>query len=402
MTCEAGPFSLLVFRTQIVHSPVNVISTCRSQHRIGDGRFFSKAYDVAVSIAISDLESFVRQCFLATGLSDNHAHISARLLVSTDTLGVFTHGTKLLAGYLRKLQGGGYRPNAMPRIEREGPSWATIDGDSGLGQVGCAFATEVAISKAKQTGIAFAGIRNTGHIGAAGQYALQAAAQGCIAMITGNDIPSVAAPGSRAAVLGSNPLAYSIPTRGNPILLDIATAAVAGGKVYAAWQRGETIPGTWLIGPDGLPTTDGSLYPHSASLAPMAGHKGYGLGFWCEVLAGVLPGGHLTWQVGSWIFDPPSRPSWHNASITVIDVESVTGLAEFHERMDHLIQEIHAAPPAEGSQGVVLPGEFEFRNAANATLKGIFLPDDVVAKLREAAELSHVPLPASLNAGAGT
>ena len=100
-----------------------------------------------------------------------------------------------------------------------------------------------------------------------------------------NFVPSVAAPGSRGAVLGSNPIAYGIPVGdGDPIILDMATAAVAGGKVYAAHQRGEPIPPTWLIGPDGKPTTDGSLYPHQASLAPMAGHKGYGFGLWCEIL----------------------------------------------------------------------------------------------------------------------
>ena len=84
-------------------------------------------------------------------------------------------------------------------------------------------------------------------------------------MITGNDIPSVAAPGSRKAVLGSNPLAYAIPTAGDPVLLDMATAAVAGGKVYAAIQRGEQIPSTWLIGPDGL------TYNGWKSLSPFHG-----------------------------------------------------------------------------------------------------------------------------------
>src|SRR4051812_16282084 len=103
----------------------------------------------------------------------------------------------------------------------------------------------------------------------------------------------------------------------------MATAAVAGGKVYAAHQRGEAIPDTWLIGPDGWPTADASLYPHRASLAPMSGHKGYGLGLWAEVLAGVLPGGAMTWQVGSWIFDAPEKPSHHNAAFLAIDVATI-------------------------------------------------------------------------------
>ena len=116
------------------------------------------------------------------------------------------------------------------------------------------------MEKAQQVGIAYVGLRNTGHVGAAGYYSALAARAGFISMVTGNDIPSVAAPGSRGAVLGSNPIAYGIPVcEGDPILLDMATAAVAGGKVYAAMQRGEQIPSTWLIGPDGQPTLDAGL-----------------------------------------------------------------------------------------------------------------------------------------------
>lgn len=346
-----------------------------------------------VSVSVSDLKKFVGDALSACGVFESNAAVVANCLVTTDTMGVFTHGTKLLAGYLKKLKGGGYRPEAVPMIEREGPSWAVIDGADGLGQVGCHFATEVAIRKARQTGVAFAAVRNTGHIGAAGQYALQATRLGCLAIVTGNDIPSVAAPGSRKAVLGSNPLAYGIPTDSDPILLDIATAAVAGGKVYAALQRGESIPPTWLIGPDGHPTSDGSLYPHSAALAPMAGHKGYGLGLWCEILSAVVPGGNLTWQVGSWIFDPPSRPSWHNASIMVVDLEAVCGLNAFFERMKGLVDEIHKSPPADGTNGVLLPGEREFQLMRLSEKEGINLPEDVCMKLREAAEISGISIP---------
>jgi LDH2 family malate/lactate/ureidoglycolate dehydrogenase len=247
------------------------------------------------------------------------------------------------------------------------------------------------MQKARTVGIAYVGLRDTGHIGAAGYYAALAARQGFLAMVTGNDIPSVAAPGSRTAVLGSNPLAYAVPvTGGDPILLDIATAAVAGGKVYAAFQRGEPIAPTWLIGADGRPTTDGSLYPKDAALAPMAGHKGYGLGLWCEVLSGLLPGGHLTWQVGSWMHDPADRPSWHNAGFIVLDVQVIASPADFERQLQGLIDEIHAVPTADNVERVLLPGEREWANCRRSMKNGIDLPDDVVHKLREASQLTGV------------
>ncbi len=349
---------------------------------------------MSVRISIQRLNDFVVAALVSKGVSTADAAITADALVTTDAMGVFTHGTKLLAGYLKKLGGGGYDAAAVPEILRQGPAWAVVEGHSCLGQVGCDFATKLAIEKARLTGLAYVGLIGTGHIGAAGYFAAAAARQGFIAMITGNDIPSVAAPGSRKAVLGSNPIALAVPVSGqDPVLLDIATAAVAGGKVYAAIQRSEPIPPTWLIGPDGHPTTDGSLYPDHVALAPMAGHKGYGFGLWCEILSAILPGGRSTWQVGSWIFDPAERPSWHNASITLYDVGMISSRSDFDARLARLIEEIHHAPPAEGVEKVLLPGEREWANYRTSAREGIAFPPDVIAKLDEAATLTGVPAP---------
>lgn len=350
------------------------------------------------SISISDLTIFCQRALESTGVSSAHALTTAEALVTTDAMGVFTHGTKLLVGYLRKLQGGGYRSGVNPSVEREGPGWALVNGAHALGQVACDFAIHLAMAKARQVGIAYVGVRDCGHIGAAGYFVSQAARQGMIAMVTGNDIPSVAAPGSRVAVLGSNPIAYGVPMgEGDPILLDMATAAVAGGKVYAAQQRGEAIPPTWLIGPDGKPTSDVQLYPQQASLAPMAGHKGYGFGLWCEILSAVLPGGHMTWQVGSWLFDEPARPSWHNAAFIVIDIASMVPPDRFNARILALRDEIHAVPTAEGVERVMLPGEREWKSLKRSQAEGMQLPRDVLDKLRAAAELTGVSPPQGID-----
>lgn len=345
-------------------------------------------------VPIDALQGFCVTALQQAGLSATDAETTAQVLVTTDTMGVFTHGTKLLGGYLNRLRGGGYRAAGMPKIEREGPGWAVIDGDSALGQVGSLFAMQTAIAKAKNVGIAYVGLRNTGHIGAAGYYASLAAREGFISQVTGNDIPSVAAPGSRGPVLGSNPFAYGVPVPGkDPILLDIATAAVAGGKVYAAHQRGEPIPPTWIIDRSGRPTTDGSLYPHDAALAPMAGHKGYGLGLWVEVLSGILPGGAVTWQIGSWMFDEPSKPSLHNAAFIAIDVATIADPASYGSRLKTVIDEIHAAPTAEGIDRVLLPGEREWNLRHEAQQQGILLPEDVKAKLRLVATETGIAAP---------
>ncbi len=116
-------------------------------------------------------------------MREEDALTTANALVTTDAMGVFTHGTKLLFGYLKKLTGGGYGVSASPIIEREGLGWAIVDGQSALGQVGSSFAMQLAMAKARNVGIAYVGLRNTGHIGAARYYAVMAAREGLIGML---------------------------------------------------------------------------------------------------------------------------------------------------------------------------------------------------------------------------
>ncbi|HAK96439.1 MAG TPA: malate dehydrogenase [Planctomycetes bacterium] len=322
----------------------------------------------------------------AYGVSDAHARTAADALVATDCWGVFTHGTKLLPGYVKRVRAGGIRTDAEPAIAREGPAWAVIDSRSTLGQVSSVAAMRAAIAKARSAGVGYAGVFNGNHFGAAGYYAWLAAREGMIGMAMANDIPSVAAPGSRTAVTGSNPIAYAIPAGAHdPILLDVATSTVSGGKVYAARTRGEPIPPGWLIGPDGLPTTDGSLYPQKAVLTPMAGHKGYGIALLVESLAGVLSGAAVTWKIGSWIFDDPSLPTNHGAAFLAFDVKAIMPEREFLERVDALIAEIRATPAAPGASRVLLPGEREWELRKRYLAEGIPLPAEVREILRALA-----------------
>lgn len=345
----------------------------------------SSARSTPGPVPVRILSEWVEQVLRRAGLSGRDAGVAAAPLVLADSMGVFTHGTKLLPGYLRKLLARGYRPDARPRIVRGGPGFAVVDGDASLGQIGCRFALEVALEKARAVGVAYVGLRNTGHIGAAGAQAVAAAREGFFAMVVGNDRPSVAAAGSRGAVLGSNPLAWAAPVPGgDPIFLDIATAAVAGGKVYAAVARGEPIPPGWIVDERGLPTVDGSSYPHRASLAPMAGHKGYGIGVLAEWLSGILAGGAVTTEVGSWLFDPPGDPTLHNAGFIVFDVAAIADPDAYAESLARFAAEVRGAAPAEGTDRVRLPGDLEWERHRHSLAAGITLPADVRSKLAEA------------------
>lgn len=335
------------------------------------------------------LHRFTCEAFLRAGLSEVDARTGADVLVATDAWGVFTHGTKSLAGYLRRLKAGGLRASGVPHIVSEGGGWATVDGDSSLGMVTSVFAMETAIKKAGQQGIAYVGVRNSCHFGAAGYYAWLAAREGLIGIAMANDLPTVASPGSRGAITGSNPLAYAVPAgRYQPLLLDISTAVVAGGKIYAAKARGESIPGNWIIDGKGQPTADPSGFPQVGALLPMAGHKGYGLSLLIETLSGILSGASVTWGVRSWMSDDMTLPSRHGAAFLAIDVQCIARPEEFARKVEALIDEIHQSPRADGVERLLVPGELEWERHERAMREGIALPSDVVESLRAAAEIA--------------
>jgi ureidoglycolate dehydrogenase (NAD+) len=350
-------------------------------------------YEPIGSLPVESLRQFCFDALIRTELAESDATIAVDALCTTDCWGVFTHGIKALRGYLRRLYGGGLDPHGRPNIVAEGGGWATVDGDSSLGMVTSAFAMRTAIDKARKTGIGYVGVRNSCHFGAAGYYAWLAAQAGFIGLSMANDIPSVSAPGSRGAIIGSNPLAYAIPAgRHRPMILDMSIATVAGGKVAAANERGEPIPLSWLIDADGRPTDDASSYPGSSTLTPAAGHKGYGIGLLIEAMSGVLSGAATTWRVGSWMTSDSHLPTHHGAAFLAIDCAAIAGGHAFGSHMDRLIDEIHGASTADGVERIYVPGEIEWEKYDAAVRSGVSFPTDVIASMREAADMSGLRL----------
>lgn len=336
-----------------------------------------------MNISVADLEAFCLEALRAAGVDEADARTTAEVLVATDTWGTFTHGTKALRAYIRRVRGGGLKKRGTPHVVKEGPAFALIDGDSSIGMVSSVFAMQTAMQKARMSGIAFAGLRNNCHYGAAGYYASMAIPENMIGFSMANDIPTVNAPGAKGSIMGSNPFAFAAPAgKELPVMLDMATSTVAGGKVFASAAVGKPIPDGWILDNDAKPTRDAKLFSHAASLTALGGYKGFCIAFMIEVLAAVLTGSAISKQVLSWTFSDASLKTGHGAAFMAINIESFLPIAEFKSRMDHLVQEIHSAPPAEGTHKLYAPGEIEFTHRAKALREGINLPDDVVASLK--------------------
>jgi ureidoglycolate dehydrogenase (NAD+) len=327
-----------------------------------------------------ELKSFLMAAMLQCGLRPDDAEVTADVLVTTDTWGTFTHGSKQLRPLLQ------LRPDraditAVPDVIAEGAGWALMDGHYALATVTSCHAMQIAIRKAREAGIAFVGVRNSNHFGGAGYYANLAAQVDMIGLAMTNTNPLMAVPGAASMVLGTNPFSYAVPAgREKTVFLDVATSVVAASKAISARALGKSVPMGWLIDKEGVPTTDPSHYPEEGALLPMAGHKGYGLALMIEILCATLTGADMLSEVKLWLEKHPGPLNQGHAFIA-INISNFMPVNRFKERMDRMIQEIKSAPKARGCQRIYLPGEIEWDNRERALAQGMTLPEHVIERL---------------------
>jgi LDH2 family malate/lactate/ureidoglycolate dehydrogenase len=323
------------------------------------------------------LREFAFALYQKAGVNREHAKLMADLQVETDLRSVHSHGTRMIPWYVRSMLDGEMTPSPDIRVVQEGPGFAVIDGDNGLGHPPSTLAMKMAIEKARSAGIAAAGVRNAGHFGAAACYSMMAVEAQMIGFSTTNTGgPSVGAPGSAEPVIANNPLSYALPAgEERPIVLDMACGASSWGKVRTLQMYGMPIPPGWLLTADGKPTED----PNEGKiLTPAGGPRGYGLGLIMGILAGPLVGGLMSCQK---LGDAVSEHFF-----IAINVASFTDFDEYTASIDQGIRTIQAAKPVEGVDQVYLPGEIEWRKREAWVGSGIPLHIDHLRDLANLAE----------------
>jgi LDH2 family malate/lactate/ureidoglycolate dehydrogenase len=329
-----------------------------------------------------ELAAFVREIYVTHGVSDREAEVVSRHQVNSNLVGHDSHGVIMTKSYVKAVHAGQVVPGAEFQLERETPSTAVINANWGFGFVMTEQAMDLAIEKAGNVGTAALTIRFQGHIGRLGAYAARAAERGFAAMImadSGRGPKSVAPFGGRTALLGTNPLCFAVPSaRHGAVVLDMATSAVALGKVRLAQARGVTLPPGWIIDGAGAPSTDPQDIDRGGALLPLGGdqgHKGYGLSFIVETFCGLLTG--LGYGVAA--------DGRHNDGnfIAVHDIGCFMDPTEFASQVSDFIDYLKTGA-AEGSE-VLFPGELEQRTARTRERDGIFIEDATWADLQALA-----------------
>jgi L-2-hydroxycarboxylate dehydrogenase (NAD+) len=345
-----------------------------------------------------DLMNFVVRYMTKLGVPPEDARIVGKVLICADIRGVESHGLHRLGSYYgNRIQKGWIDPLTPYKIISETPSTALIDGGNGCGQVVSHKAMRMTIEKAKKSGIAAITVRNSNHYGIAGYYAMMALEEGMIGLSLTNSQPLVAPTYGKTAVLGTNPIAVAAPSGEKyPFVLDMATSAVAYGKIQVYEKKKEHIPIGWGIDEEGQVTNDPSMIKpggHGA-LLPLggmevtAGYKGYGLAVMVEVLCSILSGGNFLTNVGG-----PSKPEPTGVShfFLAINIEAFRPVYDFKLSIDSMIELLKRSPLAVGRDEILVSGEKEFAYAKFNQEHGVPLIKPIVDDLIKEGEKIGVP-----------
>jgi len=336
----------------------------------------------------------LKAILLAWGMPEENAETTADILGWADLHGVDSHGISMLPGYDRLRRAGRANMNARPRIIKETPVSALVDGDCGLGHVPARFAMQVAIDKAKQSGIAIAAVRNSAHFGATGYYTLMAAKEGLIGMAcTGASGVQVAPTFGKEAKLGTDPWSFAAPTAdGPPFLLDMATTTVAAGRIRNKANEGLPCPPGWVLNKDGLPSTDplearekGGFLTSLGGSPENSSYKGYGLAVMVNILGSCLSGASL-------ITDPKKPPGGDVGHCFIaIDPGLFRDHGEFTADVSRFCNDLRATKPVDPRQSVMVAGDPQWNNAKQRLQEGIPVGPGLLNQVRQIAQACAAP-----------
>ena len=237
------------------------------------------------------LRAFIADALGRCGMPAEDAAATAELMAEADLQGADGHGVFRLPQYVRRIEAKGVNLRPRIRVERERAAMALVDGDNGMGHLVVSRAAETAIELARDSGVAWVGVRRSNHAGTAGLYAAMPVPHGMIGLYGAvANANHMAVWGGSELLLGTNPLGIAVPSGDGPVVLDMATTVVSYGTVKKYALAGRDMPEGWFIDTQtGGPLTDPKRSAEGL-LLPIGGYKGSGLAIMLGLLGGVLNG----------------------------------------------------------------------------------------------------------------
>ena len=321
-----------------------------------------------------ELFRLARTALERAGAHARMAEAAARHLVAAEEQGLSTHGMSRVPFYCTMLRKGRADGAAHPQMAAERAGACLIDNRDGLPYVSAQWAVNEAIQRARRNGIAFAGVRNSAHVGVLGIHLLPVAEAGLVGFAFTNSPAAIPPWGGRKPLFGTNPVAAVFPRRNDkPVVIDLALTTVVRGRIMMAMRKGERIPEGWALDRNGKPTTDPKEAIEHGSLFPIGGAKGAMLALMFELLCASLTGAAIGPEADSFFSEDGNRPRIGQAFIA-IDPSALAGMDKYAERVETVVSTMLADPE------VRLPGARRFA-AQQSSSKGIEVPDELLAQI---------------------
>jgi (2R)-3-sulfolactate dehydrogenase (NADP+) len=328
-----------------------------------------------VRLSLDEAEALARDALIASRTSPENARSTARALVAAEADGQPGHGLSRVPAYAVQSRARKVDGYATPVVERVSGAALRVDGGFGFAYPAIERAVEALAPLARDQGIAVSAVHRSHHFGQAGAHAERLARHGLVSLVLGNSPKAMAFWGGRKAMLGTNPLAFAAPLPGgsDPLVIDLALAVAARGKIVAAEKAGRSIPRDWAVDAAGNPTTD----PKAAltgTLLPIGGAKGGALALMIEILAAAVTGSAYGWEASSFFDDKGDPPNMGHVLIA-IDAARLSAGA-YDTRMMTLVEALSAEPDAR------LPGVRRLASRARAAAEGLAVPATLHDEIR--------------------
>ncbi len=349
----------------------------------------------AARVPVAAVSGLIADAMAQAGLPPADVAKVTQLMLEADLTGADAHGVFRLPQYINRLKIGSTNPRPNIKVNRTAPATALVDGDNGMGHVVVSRAAETAVELARESGVAWVGVRMSNHAGAAGVYAslpLQADMIGIYAAVANaNHMPLA---GGAEPLLGTNPLAIAIPAgKEAPLVLDIATSIVSYGTIKNHRLQNRPLRGDWMVDAETGEAVTDPQKSVEALLLPMAGYKGAGLALMLGLLAGTLNGALFGRDCVDFNAEP-GKVTNTGQFVVALDPARFQKLDAFKAEVDRHIRELRASKALPG-ETVRLPGEERAKRRTDRLRNGLILPPELLAQLDKlAAELSIAPLAA--------
>ena len=330
------------------------------------------------SILLSDLTTLAHDALVAAGANAAMGASTARALVAADAQGLASHGVSRVPQYAGFLKNGRADGGAVAAVSRAKGGALLVDAKNGLAFPACDLAIAEAITRAREFGIAIAGVTNSHHFGVAAYHLVAVGKSGCVGIAMGNSPSAMPMAGGKRALFGTNPIAAVFPRKNEaPISIDLSLSEVARGKIMVAAQKGEAIPLGWALDKHGQPTTDAKA-ALAGMMVPAGGSKGAMLALMVELLVVALTGAQFGFEADSFFVAEGNRPKLGQAFI-VIDPDALAGNDMYYARVETLLSAMLA------DDGVRIPGYRRTALADKARVDGVSIPDALLKQLQSQA-----------------